>query len=46
MKKRWNPYIDPPRSRLPDDHDLDRSRRMGFLIAIVLAIALFVLLTH
>lgn len=43
MKKPWN-YIEPPRSRLPYGFDqADKPRRIGYVIAIVLAIAVYVM---
>lgn len=46
MKKPWN-YIEPPRSRLPDALDqAERPKRIGYLIAVVLAIGTYVLWTR
>lgn len=41
-KKPWN-YIEPPRARLPTGFDqTERPRRIGYLIAVVLAIGAYV----
>lgn len=40
MKKPWN-YIEPPRSRLGFEQ-AEKPRRIGFLIAVVLAVAVYV----